>query len=561
LPEDDRVEMLRALFLVLGLPFASQAAQGDSADLRLGERMYREGVLPSGKPVRASVKGEVPTDGVIFSCVNCHLRSGMGSKEGVVEARPVSGPRLYSPLLRRSKTALRRKPRPPQASPGTEVLRPAYTDVTLARALRDGIDPAGRTLDAAMPRFVLDDREMGILIRYLKTLSAQKSPGATDTTLRFATVMTEGVEDADRDALLATLEAYVEDLNAEPRRPVSRPPQGAFFLDLRNAGRPRLELSRWHLKGPPEGWRGQLDALQRARPVFGLLSGLAAGEWRPIHAFCEEVGLPSLFPITELPVVSGTDWHSLYFSKGLYQEGGAAARFLRSLPGLEKGAPLIELMRDTPEGRALAQGFEETWRASGGPSPERRVLGAEDESTAAALEGVAAAGSQGTALLWLGSSDLSALWRSIAGPRSPRMVFVSSGLLGGALDSIPEHARRITYLTYQGPLPQEQRRRMAAIEPWFKAHGVPLTRPAVQSRAYFCGWMLSAALARMGGDSYRDYLLDLMDGMGDQTHAIAAYERVSFGPGQRYASKGCYVVQLGPGPRAELLKRSEWVVH
>jgi hypothetical protein len=32
-------------------------------------------------------------------------------------------------------------------------------------------------------------------------------------------------------------------------------------------------------------------------------------------------------------------------------------------------------------------------------------------------------------------------------------------------------------------------------------------------------------------------------------------------PGQRYASKGCYVAQLGPGPRPELLMKSEWVLH
>jgi len=83
----------------------------------------------------------------------------------------------------------------------------------------------------------------------------------------------------------------------------------------------------------------------------------------------------------------------------------------------------------------------------------------------------------------------------------------------------------------------------------------------VQSRAYFIGWILSAALARMKDNFYRDYLLDVMDMMIDQTYAIAPYERVSFGPGQRYASKGCYIVQLGPGPRPDLLKRSDWVVH
>jgi hypothetical protein len=430
--------------------------------------------------------------------------------------------------------------------------------------LREGIDPSGRTLGAAMPRYLLDDRDMTILIRYLQSLSVERSPGVTDTTLRFATVVTEGVEPADRDAMLATLEAYVKDSNAVPRRQEASAQGGAIFLKPMYAGYAgphRLDLARWELKGPPETWRGQLDALQQARPVFGLLSGMAAGEWRPIHEFCEEEGIPCLFPITELPVVSGTDWHTLYFSKGLYREGEAAARYLSSMPELTVETPVLQVLRDTAEGRALSRGFEEAWSTAGRPPPKRKVLGPQEELTAAALDTVAGAGRDGVAVLWLGSADMSAVWKPIEAPRRPRMVFVSSSLLGGALDSIPEPARSLTYITYPGALPEEQGRRMAAVEDWLKARNVPLTRPAVQSRAYFVGWMLSAALARMRDNFYRDYLLDVMDTMIDQTYAIAPYERVSFGPGQRYASKGCYVVQLGPGPRPALLKRSEWVVH
>lgn len=556
--------MLSALLSLLGLAFASPAPQGDPDDLRLGERMYREGVLPSRKPMRASVKGDVPTDGTMFSCVSCHLRSGMGSVEGAVVARPISGPRLYAPRLRFPKRPLRRKPKGPQSLPEPDLVRPAYTDATLARALREGIDPSGRTLDAAMPRYLLDDRDMEILIGYLKNLSAERSPGATDPTLRFAAVVTEGVEPGDRDAMLATLEAYVKDRNAVPRRRETRAQGAATFLNpmyAGYAGSRRLELARWELRGPPETWRGQLDALHRARPVFGLLGGMAAGEWRPIHRFCEEEEIPCLLPITELPVVSGTDWYTLYFSNGLYQEGEAAARYLRSMPELPVEAPVIQVLRDTPESRALSRGFEEAWRTPGRPQPRRKVLGPEEELTAAALETVAGAGGDAVAVLWLGSADMSALWSLVAAPRPPRMVFVSSGLLGGALESIPEQARSLTYITYPGPLPEEQRRRMAAVEGWLSARDIPLTRPGVQARAYFIGWMLSAALARMGDNFYGDYLLDVMDMMNDQTYAIAPHERLTFGPGQRYASKGCYVVQLGPGPRPELLKRSEWVVH
>jgi substrate-binding family protein len=512
----------------------------------------------------ASVNRDIPADGAMLTCVSCHLRSGMGSIEGGIAARPVSGPRLYESLFRSPKELRRRKPRSPRSSAEPDLVRPAYTDETLARAIREGIDASGRTLDAAMPRYVLDDQDMAILVGYLKYLSTERSLGVTDTTLRFATVVTDGVPPADRDAMLATLEAYVADRNAQPRRPQLQTPAGATYLEPMYAGYSgprRLELVRWELGGAPETWRRQLDALYRARPVFGLVGGMAVGEWRPMHEFSEDAGVPSLFPITDLPVVSGTDWQTLYLSKGLYQEGETAARYLLSRSGLPAGTPVVEVLRDTPEGRALSKGFEETWRTLGRPEPVRKTLGPEERLTVAALQTAASAGESGVAVLWLGRADMSTLVGLISAPRRPRMLLVSSGLLGGALDSIPEPARSLTYITYPGPLPEEQERRMAAVESWLRARSIPLSRPAVQSRAYFIGWMLTAALARMRDDFYRDYLLDTMDMMSDQTYAIVAHERVSFGPSQRYASKGCYVVQLGPGLRPELRKRSEWVVH
>jgi hypothetical protein len=49
--------------------------------------------------------------------------------------------------------------------------------------------------------------------------------------------------------------------------------------------------------------------------------------------------------------------------------------------------------------------------------------------------------------------------------------------------------------------------------------------------------------------------------MRDQYYAIAVYPRLSFGPGQRYASKGCYVVQVAGDDEPLLEKRSTWVIH
>ncbi|MBP2690123.1 MAG: transporter substrate-binding lipoprotein, partial [Deltaproteobacteria bacterium] len=63
---------------------------------------------------------------------------------------------------------------------------------------------------------------------------------------------------------------------------------------------------------------------------------------------------------------------------------------------------------------------------------------------------------------------------------------------------------------------------------------------------------------------FRDYMFDIIDAsmINWNMPAVApTFERISFGPGQRYASKGCYIVQLSKGDRPELVRKTDWVVH
>jgi hypothetical protein len=78
---------------------------------------------------------------------------------------------------------------------------------------------------------------------------------------------------------------------------------------------------------------------------------------------------------------------------------------------------------------------------------------------------------------------------------------------------------------------------------------------------YFLGWVLSDVLKGMKSEFYRDYFLERVEMMKDQTHSIAVFPRLSLGPDQRYASKGCYVIQLSEGSEPDILARSDWVIH
>ena len=131
-----------ACCVTLLLPFGFTNTSGESSGLssvspetlRLGERMYREGVLPSGKPMQAIVAGNPPVPGTAFACVSCHQRSGLGLDEENVYAPATTGAKLFQPLQMRY---LRYGMENPTyfAMP---IDRPAYTDASLAEALRNG---------------------------------------------------------------------------------------------------------------------------------------------------------------------------------------------------------------------------------------------------------------------------------------------------------------------------------------------------------------------------------------------------------------------------------------
>ncbi|GAB4559692.1 MAG: hypothetical protein Kow0047_05720 [Anaerolineae bacterium] len=47
---------------------------------------------------------------------------------------------------------------------------PPYTEETLKRAIREGIDPAGNPLKWPMPRWQMSDEDLDDLVEYLKSL-------------------------------------------------------------------------------------------------------------------------------------------------------------------------------------------------------------------------------------------------------------------------------------------------------------------------------------------------------------------------------------------------------
>ena len=527
-------------------PAAPAPAAGDA---RAGERIYRDGVLPSGAPLAAVLQGDVPAAGRAAACATCHRRSGFGGVEGTVAVPAITAPALFAEppptgLLFRALFQEQLAPQP-WSRVRTGSPRPPYGDATLAAALREGRDPAGRTLDPLMPRYRLSEGDLADLTAYLRTLGAAEPPGVEPARVHFATVVTPDAEPARRAAWLEVAAAYVRWRNAMlpglARKAASTPGYGEDLTGRRR----EWVLHVWELAGPEESWAGQLEAHLDERPVFALLGG-AGGSWRPVHEVCERRQVPCLFPDTDLPVLEPPGDYTVYFSGGLEAEGAALARHLIDGAPADRRSSVLQVYRDDARGRAAAQGLRrglagaprirlaERALAPGTPMPPD-LLTHGDRAPSALI-------------LWLSAADLTALATLPPAGRSiPTRLFFSRTLLGESPPPLVAGWAERSAVVSPFAAPGEEGPHGYRASAWLRSRGAAGGAAAPEARRLTAHWTLSLAdhaLAHLGATLSRDAFVEAVEREAEREPNPGVYPRLSLGPGQRVAAKSCAVRPL-----------------
>ena len=544
---------------------AADPRPGAAADAALGKRIYRDGVLPSGRPLRGRTRTGLKIEGGQFSCANCHRPSGFGSSEGAVYVPPVTAPALFRANQPRRAELFRRlyqedQPDRLRARVRFPRLRPAYTDQSLALALRDGRDPTGRTLDNAMPRYQLSDPEIGHLVAYLRSLAATADPGVDASTIHFATVTTPGVAEGERQAMLDVMVAYVRRKNADTRRELARPGHSPWYKDDFYGSYRTWALHVWQLEGPLATWSVQLEARYLAQPVFALLSGIGAGAWRPVHAFCERRMVPCLFPHTELPVVSPVGSYALYLSKGLIGEAQVLARHLLQTSRRSETTTVLQLYGDYPYARGPARALRHALQGKRGIALSEHPIADRARLTAAFWRATLADARPAVLVLWLADLDLTALGAAIAEPGGPRQIYLSHRLSRSAWSSAPPHLREKIRLTYRYALPQASNPRLYRVRAWLRSRGIRRRHDHLQLNTFFALTVADHALVHLVDSFSRDYFIERIEHETENALNPGVFPTMSLGPGQRFASKGGYIVRLADGAQGDLAAVSPWIV-
>jgi hypothetical protein len=197
--------------------------------------------------------------------------------------------------------------------------RPPYDDAMLARAIRDGVDASGMSLDDGMPRYALDAAAMKALLAYLRTLSGQPEPAVSETDIHLATVIQPGVSEQKRQAMLEVLTAFVRDKNAATRSDERRRQVG--IMRMQRAYR-HWQLHVWQLTGQPDSWGSQLEGYYRRQPVFAIVGGLGSADWTPIQDFSERFQVPCVFPQAVLADPRAGRFYTLYLWRAILPRAG-----------------------------------------------------------------------------------------------------------------------------------------------------------------------------------------------------------------------------------------------
>jgi len=94
---------------------------------------------------------------------------------------------------------------------------------------------------------------------------------------------------------------------------------------------------------------------------------------------------------------------------------------------------------------------------------------------------------------------------------------------------------------------------------WLSIRHIPVVAERVQADTYLACGLLSETIKHMIDAFIRDYLVERIEDTVEHRIVTGYYPRLTLGPGQRFASKGGYLVHFAGANTKQLVADGGWI--
>jgi ABC-type branched-subunit amino acid transport system substrate-binding protein len=500
---------------------AGERARGLTPQERRGRAIYLRGESPSGKEITAIV-GELDVPSSTVTCAGCHGARGEGKSEGGVTAGNLTWANLTKSYGHTHPTGRKHSP---------------FDEAAFARALAEGVDPAGNVMLAAMPRFKMSPEDVADLIAYVKRIEDDRDPGLSDASVRVGTLLPLRGPLAETGAAMRdVLTAFFDEVNSK----------GGIYNR-------HVELQVAETGPDAATTAANARRLVEQGQVFAAVGGLSAGADKELAALAQELEVPFVGPSTLLPQIGfGSNRYIFYLLPGLGEQARALVNFAARRQTAAKATAVVY-----PEGEvgaAAALAVEEQCKKIV-CGELRKVSYARTKFDPGSL--VRASNGAG-AVFFLGSNgEETAFIREADGAAWRPEVFLLGALTGRDLiSSVPAAFKGKVFVAFPsvpGDVTREGESELRALAEKYK---FPLRRTAAQIFALAAAKLLVEGLQRSGSDLSREKLITALEGLYDYETGLTP--RLTFGPNRRVGATGAYVVTVDT-ERKDFAPAGEWV--
>ena len=504
----------RQLAAVIGLAalrLITPACAGDfTAQEQRGKQLYHEGADANGTSVTATLgQGSLSLPATRVPCVSCHGPDGLGRPDAGVVPSNITWSNLTKPYGLRHDNGRS---------------HPPYTPDAIVRAVTAGVDPAGNTLDLAMPRYTLDGTAAHDVVAYLKRLGSDSDQGVGNNEIVVATVVPAGGTLAGVGSVVERLLfGYFDRIN-----------QGGGIYNRQIV----LKTAAFDSSGTA------VDALRQLMSetqIFAVVAPLALGQGVALTEFTEGSTLPVVGPLAHYRRSEHQSF-TFYLTAGLEDQARALVKYARN--DLALADPKIAIL-SSDDGVGLSIGDalrrqsqnagwtpELSLHLSGGAAIADIVL----QLRLAAVNIIFYDGGA-THLAALIEEAARAAWR-------PAILTTGLAVTGESLARMRE-ARARVFVAYPFLGSDQSPDGLERLQSLQTAYDIPARHLPMQATALASARTLIEGLQRGGRDLTRAKFVAALAAL--QNFDTGLVPPISFGPNRRTGVRGAHVVALGRG--------------